>query len=193
MLTRLQSVQIMEVLLGLGWLHPVETVDVFRSNMLAQIDLAVEAANLERFRNNFAGVTTVRFPRPIRMLCRPEVLVETYEEGKLISEFVNNAVDPKLRQNIASLGMDTYLKMMIEVRRSCFNALQQGHCWILCYYASHALESHCSLGLVHSRGPPPRQHPRRHTEHTPSDRDPRLRPRREALTEGDAVATHAPC
>ena len=108
--------QVLEVILGLGWLHPVETVDVFRANMLAQIDLAVEATNLERFRANFAGVTTVRFPRPLRMLCRPEVLVETFEEGKHVSDCVNAMVDPKLRRSIASLGMDTYLKMMIEVR-----------------------------------------------------------------------------
>lgn len=147
----------MEVLLGLGWLHPVETVDVFRSNMLAQIDLAVEAANLERFRNNFAGVTTVRFPRPIRMLCRPEVLVETFEEGKLISEFVNNAVDPKLRQNIASLGMDTYLKMMIEVRGGRYTLRMLLLLVVLCCgtVVSHGLGSHRSLGLVHSRGPSP--------------------------------------
>ena len=105
----------MERLLGLGWLHPVETVDVFTGNMLAQIDLAVEAANLERFRANFAGVHTVRFPKPLRLLCRPEVLVETFEQGIHINEYVDKDVDPKLRRNIAALGMDTYLKMMIEV------------------------------------------------------------------------------
>jgi hypothetical protein len=49
---------------------------------LAQIDLRVEAENLQRFQRNFGGADmAVRFPTPLLPMCAPAVLVETYEDG----------------------------------------------------------------------------------------------------------------
>ena len=58
----------------------------FRKFMTAQLDLRVEARNLDRFAQNFEGWKSVRFPRPLIQFCHEHVLVETYEDGKSVKE-----------------------------------------------------------------------------------------------------------
>ena len=58
----------------------------FRKFMTRQLDLRVEARNLERFGHNFAKSESVRFPKPIRRFCREHVLVETFEAGRPVAD-----------------------------------------------------------------------------------------------------------
>jgi hypothetical protein len=52
------------------------------------VDLALEARHLWQFNYNFRRSRHVRFPFPIYPLVAPEVLVETFEEGEGISNYV---------------------------------------------------------------------------------------------------------
>ena len=46
---------------------------------VAQIDLRIEANNLDTFVENFNDVSFIRFPLPLRPFVSRDVLVETYE------------------------------------------------------------------------------------------------------------------
>jgi len=59
--------------------------------MLDQLDLVKEAQNLVTFRQNFAGNENVVFPEPFLQLCQPSVLVETFEPGVSIIDFMNRS------------------------------------------------------------------------------------------------------
>ena len=78
---------------GLRWLALAESVETFATFMASQLDLRREAANLERFRSNFAAqeggeAAGVRFPRPLRAegLVSATVLVETFVEGEVLAK-----------------------------------------------------------------------------------------------------------
>ena len=55
---------------------------------MGQVDLALEARHLWQFNYNFRKNKLVRFPFPIYPLVAPEVLVETFEDGEVISRYV---------------------------------------------------------------------------------------------------------
>jgi aarF domain-containing kinase len=91
------------------------SIDAFRGRMLAQIDLRVEAENLQRFQRNFSGAdTAVRFPTPLLPLCAPAVLVETFEDGLLFSDFLATNPPVALRKRLASIGCAAFLKMILQ-------------------------------------------------------------------------------
>ena len=52
------------------------------------MDLVREATHLHAFNYNFRGLASVSFPVPLYPLVGPGVLVETFEEGRHVSEFV---------------------------------------------------------------------------------------------------------
>jgi aarF domain-containing kinase len=56
-----------------------------------QLDLAVEAQHLQRFNHNFRRWRNVSFPIPLFPLVSSSVLVETFEEGRLISRDVSDS------------------------------------------------------------------------------------------------------
>ena len=56
--------------------------------MALQVDFSLEARNLRAFAKNFRHNPNVCFPNPIEPLVAPEVLVETFEEGRSIAEYV---------------------------------------------------------------------------------------------------------
>lgn len=73
---------------GMRYLALPEAVDSFADFMLAQLDLQAEAANLERFIDDFANEPETRriaFPQPVPGLVSKSVLVETFIEGEPIS------------------------------------------------------------------------------------------------------------
>jgi aarF domain-containing kinase len=55
-----------------------------------QIDLRVEANNLQRFIHNFRDMRDITFPSPVRPLVHPEVLVETFEPGVSILQLLDD-------------------------------------------------------------------------------------------------------
>jgi len=68
--------------LNLDYLSMKDSVDQFRDIMLPQLDLRVEAHNLQRFRRDFDGATQIAFPEPFLGLKTREVLVERFVEGE---------------------------------------------------------------------------------------------------------------
>ena len=67
--------------------------------MMMQLDLRIEAANLNRFRSNFASERSLRervcFPEPIQPFVAEAVLVETYVHGRPVKEYADADIDTR--------------------------------------------------------------------------------------------------
>lgn len=90
-----------------------DSIKQFGTPLKEQLDLRVEAQHLNRFRYNFRAWRNVSFPTPIYPLVHTDVLVESFEEGSLISTYVKQ---PGYKNNdlIAQIGMNVYLKMLLK-------------------------------------------------------------------------------
>ncbi|XP_072040037.1 uncharacterized aarF domain-containing protein kinase 2-like isoform X2 [Amphiura filiformis] len=98
---------------GVKWLSLTECVEEFEAMMKNQIDLVVEAENLDRFNKNFSNVSCVKFPRPIWPFVTHDILVETYEEGESIATIIQMPNGPDgLKERLAEIGINTLLKMV---------------------------------------------------------------------------------
>ena len=97
---------------GAKWLGGAELVAAFDALMRDQMDLTVEAANLDRFNANFRGDRDVDVVFPEPLLARPDVLVETYVEGRPINLFTSPDVDFATKKRIAAAGCQLVLKMV---------------------------------------------------------------------------------
>lgn len=97
---------------GLEWLSMCEIVEEFDKLMTKQIDLRFEAKNIERFRENFRNVESVKFPTPLRPFITRTILVETFEESEPISKYLSSDIPMEVKQKIARLGVETLLKMV---------------------------------------------------------------------------------
>lgn len=58
------------------YLALAETVEIFASNMIDQLDLRAEAAHIDKFRENFKDDKFVSFPKPFHSHVTKHVLVE---------------------------------------------------------------------------------------------------------------------
>jgi aarF domain-containing kinase len=81
--------------------------------MNSQLDLRVEAANLERFERNFKGRGhQVTYPRPIKLGGDREetqdVLMEEFEDALPLKYFLRNGGGP-YDDRIANIGLDAFL------------------------------------------------------------------------------------
>ena len=90
-----------------------ESMRQFGAPLHEQLDLRLEAENLQRFRQNFRRWKCVGFPKPIDPLISSSVLVESFEDGILISNLVH---DPDYATSVAvsQTGLDVYLKMLMR-------------------------------------------------------------------------------
>ena len=59
------------------------------------------------------GAAQVTTPRPLPGLVRPEVMVETWEDGRSVSHYIRYP-HPSLNGRVVCLGLDTYLKMLLQ-------------------------------------------------------------------------------
>lgn len=98
--------------LSLDYLSVKDSVNQFRDIMLPQLDLRVEARNLTRFRRDFADDEQVAFPEPVHDLTSSEVLVETFVKGEHILNFLRPERSVKDRQELATVGLRTAMKMI---------------------------------------------------------------------------------
>lgn len=94
----------------------------------AQMDFTREAHNLQRFSRNFKGEKRIRFPKVSPLLVTPEVLVETWADGKVISNILEDfdngtstdALSALARQKrdvqgkLCNILYDMYMKMMVR-------------------------------------------------------------------------------
>jgi len=82
---------------------------VFGEMMNQQLDLNVEAENLERFERNFMYRRgAVSFPRPVRDYTSKEVLVEEFENALPLKWFLRNG-GGEYDQQLAGMGLDAFL------------------------------------------------------------------------------------
>lgn len=96
----------------------------------AQMDFTREAFNLQRFAENFRGEPRIRFPKVSPKLVTSEVLIETWADGKVISnimedfdnachscqEAVSTLVEKKraLQVKLCNILYDMSMKMMVR-------------------------------------------------------------------------------
>lgn len=107
---------VINALPGMEWISLPEEVMVFGEMMNMQLDLRVEAANLERFDVNFRQRgRRVTFPRPIKLGPAGqereemrEVLVEEYEDALPLKYFLRHGGGP-YDNKIANIGLDAFL------------------------------------------------------------------------------------
>lgn len=95
---------------SLAWLNLQKAVEEFGLLMTGQIDLLKEAENLQVFGKNFADNKRITFPRPLPSLSSSSVLVETWEEGHTLTDFIRGESGEGAL--IAELGVDMLLKMV---------------------------------------------------------------------------------
>uniref|UniRef100_A0A0D6R1D5 ABC1 atypical kinase-like domain-containing protein n=2 Tax=Araucaria cunninghamii TaxID=56994 RepID=A0A0D6R1D5_ARACU len=99
---------------NLRWLRLDESLQQFAVFMLSQVDLAREAAHLNRFLYNFRRWKDVSFPKPLYPLVHPAVLVETYEQGESIAHYVEQTEgNYSVNNALANIGTNTFLKMLL--------------------------------------------------------------------------------
>lgn len=67
-----------------------------------QVDFCQEARNLWQFNINFRKSSNVRFPSPLYPLVNEEVLVETFEPGKLISTYIDDEAGKYKKRSVCS-------------------------------------------------------------------------------------------
>jgi len=77
-----------------------DTVAQFASNFYMQLDFRDEAENLRRFNRNFASAfwrAIVSFPTPVDDLVSQHIVVETFEIGESVADYLHKAGDaPKI-------------------------------------------------------------------------------------------------
>lgn len=65
-------------------------VQQFGTYLRSQVDMRVEARNLDRFSSDFQHTKDVRFPEVIRPWVRANVLIETFEPSMLLSDYLEH-------------------------------------------------------------------------------------------------------
>lgn len=90
-----------------------ESIRQFGGPLKEQLNLAVEADHLVRFKKNFRMWSNITFPTPLFPLVSQDVLVESFEDGDLISTFVNQPTY-KHRNALAEAGLHCYLQMLLR-------------------------------------------------------------------------------
>ena len=107
---------------GMQWISLPEEVQVFGEMMNSQLDLRVEASNLDRFDRNFSRRgRTIKFPRPIRLGKdanghsngngveeSKDVLIEEFEDALPLKYFLRNGGGP-YDDKLANIGLDAFL------------------------------------------------------------------------------------
>ncbi|KAG9153836.1 hypothetical protein Leryth_005949 [Lithospermum erythrorhizon] len=106
--------KISSIIPTLRWLRLDESIQQFAVFMMTQVDLAREAANLSRFNYNFRRWKDVSFPKPLYPLVHPAVLVETYEHGESVLQFIDKLEGHQhIKSALAHIGTHSLLKMLL--------------------------------------------------------------------------------
>ncbi|HUH04747.1 MAG TPA: AarF/UbiB family protein, partial [Kofleriaceae bacterium] len=103
--------QIISIIPTVRLFAPVESVEEFGRAIRMQIDFTIEAANNQRFHDNFEGSTDVEFPELITEYCSRRVLTMTFIDGVKVLDFGRTNSDPK---RLARIGFHTLLQMVFE-------------------------------------------------------------------------------
>jgi aarF domain-containing kinase len=104
--------QLLNTIPTIHWLSLPDEVATFGEMMKLQLDLRIEAANLARFRRNFANRTTAWFPFAYADYTSRSVLVEEFAAGVPLEDFLQNGGGP-FEKEIADEGLDAFLHMLL--------------------------------------------------------------------------------
>eukprot|EP00760_Papus_ankaliazontas_P035856 PhM_4_TR8052/c0_g1_i1/m.7093/K08869/ADCK, ABC1; aarF domain-containing kinase len=113
----------LDLMCGLAWLATslapqfshlalADAVLEFSGFMRTQLDLRVEARNLDIFRLNFEDAKEVVFPKPYHELTTADCLVESFEAGETVHEYLKEQHPAHLRCELAQIGIQMFLKMV---------------------------------------------------------------------------------
>lgn len=94
------------------WLSLPDEVAQFGQMMKLQLDLRIEAANLETFRKNFKDRTTASFPFPYTEFTTRNVLIEEFAQGIPLAVFMESG-GGIFQNDIANEGLDAFLRMLL--------------------------------------------------------------------------------
>lgn len=99
---------------GLKWLNMEGAVEEFAELLKLQLDCRVEAANLERFNQNFATSEHVVFPKLIEGYePSKDVLIETFVEGVPVMQFAREHRDDEaLLHEMCIVAIENVCKMI---------------------------------------------------------------------------------
>ena len=106
---------ILNALPGMEWLSLPDEVSVFGEMMNQQLDLRVEADNLDRFIHNFAHRgKRITFPKPIELQNEnsSDVLVEEFQDALPLKWFLRNG-GGGYDDAIANIGLDAFLVSLL--------------------------------------------------------------------------------
>lgn len=92
------------------WLSLPDEVDQFALMMRLQLDMRIEAHNLDKFRKNFAKMNDIKFPAP--WFSSRKILIEERIEGVGMDRILKLKRNPMSKQ-ISDKIVDSFLKMMI--------------------------------------------------------------------------------
>ncbi len=99
------------------WLNLGGMAREFTQMLERQLDLRVEATNLERFRANFetrnGSEPLVDFPVPLRPWVSRGALVESFVEGEPMLQWAAKLpLDAQARQDVCNVGIDAFCEML---------------------------------------------------------------------------------
>lgn len=106
---------VINVIPTMEWLSLPDEVEQFSVLMRLQLDLRIEALNLEKFRHNFRKRLDIHFPKPFLNFSTREVLVEDYIQAVPMSKMLSlkENFGKNLSKEISDKGLDSFLQMLI--------------------------------------------------------------------------------
>ncbi|KAF9297083.1 hypothetical protein BGZ88_011105 [Linnemannia elongata] len=94
------------------WIALPDQVAMFGEMMQEQLDLRIEAKNLEIFQRNFRERYTVTFPTALKQFATREMLIEEFVDALPLKTILQKGAGP-FASKIADIGLDGFLRMLI--------------------------------------------------------------------------------
>ena len=98
------------------WCSIAVAVDEFAKTLSNQMDMRLEADNLERLDANFAKIDDISFPRPRPALTSADVLVEDFVRGVSMKDVLRtlDALEPRVKAALSAIGVKAVCKMIFH-------------------------------------------------------------------------------
>ncbi|KAF9097477.1 hypothetical protein BGX23_008751 [Mortierella sp. AD031] len=97
---------------NMNWIALPDQVAMFGEMMQEQLDLRIEARNLETFQRNFRERYTVIFPTALKQFATREMLIEEFVDALPLKTILQKGAGP-FDSKIADIGLDGFLRMLI--------------------------------------------------------------------------------
>ncbi|KAF9274363.1 hypothetical protein BGZ68_000736 [Mortierella alpina] len=97
---------------NMSWIALPDQVAMFGEMMQEQLDLRIEAKNLEAFQRNFRDRYTVTFPTPLIQFVTKDMLIEEFVDAFNLNTYLEKGAGP-FDLKIADIGLDGFLRMLI--------------------------------------------------------------------------------